>query len=54
MIAFPAYSRSLLREKHPKEFLAYISNDVEIFEKNTTTIDMFGSAKYRNYRVRSR
>lgn len=29
---------------------AYISNDVEIFEKNTTTIDMFGSAKYRNYR----
>ena len=21
---------------------AYISNDVEIFEKNTTTIDMFG------------
>ena len=29
---------------------AYISNDVEIFEKNTTTIDMFVSAKYRNYR----
>ena len=29
---------------------AYIGNDVEIFEKNTTTIDMFGSAKYRNYR----
>ena len=29
---------------------AYISNDVEVFEKNTTTIDMFGSAKYRNYR----
>lgn len=29
---------------------AYISNDVEIFDKNTTTIDMFGSAKYRNYR----
>lgn len=29
---------------------AYISNNVEIFEKNTTTIDMFGSAKYRNYR----
>lgn len=29
---------------------AFISNDVEIFEKNTTTIDMFGSAKYRNYR----
>lgn len=28
---------------------AYISNDVEIFEQNTTTIDMFGSAKYRNY-----
>lgn len=29
---------------------AYIGNDVDIFEKNTTTIDMFGSAKYRNYR----
>ena len=29
---------------------AYISNNVEVFEKNTTTIDMFGSAKYRNYR----
>lgn len=28
---------------------AYIGNDVEIFESNTTTIDMFGSAKYRNY-----
>ena len=28
---------------------AYISNPVEVFEKNTTTIDMFGSAKYRNY-----
>ena len=29
---------------------AYIRNDVEIFEKNTTTIDRFGSAKYRNYK----
>ena len=29
---------------------AYISNNVEVFEKNTTTIDMFGSAKYRNYK----
>ncbi|MBQ6272750.1 MAG: restriction endonuclease subunit S [Oscillospiraceae bacterium] len=29
---------------------AFIGNDVEVFEKNTTTIDMFGSAKYRNYR----
>jgi len=29
---------------------AFIGNEVEIFEKNTTTIDMFGSAKYRNYR----
>ena len=29
---------------------SYISNDVEIFERNTTTIDMFGSAKYRNYK----
>lgn len=28
---------------------AYIGNEVEIFSKNTTTIDMFGSAKYRNY-----
>ena len=29
---------------------AYIGNEVEIFEANTTTIDMFGSAKYRNYK----
>lgn len=29
---------------------AYIGNKVAVFEKNTTTIDMFGSAKYRNYR----
>jgi len=28
---------------------AFISNDVTIFDKNTITIDMFGSAKYRNY-----
>ncbi len=28
---------------------AFIGNDVEVFDKNTTTIDMFGSAKYRNY-----
>lgn len=28
---------------------AFINNDVEIFSSNTTTIDMFGSAKYRNY-----
>lgn len=28
---------------------AFIGNDVEVFLKNTTTIDMFGSAKYRNY-----
>lgn len=28
---------------------AFIGNDVEIFAANTTTIDMFGSAKYRNY-----
>lgn len=28
---------------------SYISNSVEIFNANTTTIDMFGSAKYRNY-----
>ena len=29
---------------------AFIGNDVNIFSKNTTTIDMFGSAKYRNYK----
>lgn len=29
---------------------AFISNDVEVFPSNTTTIDMFGSAKYRNYK----
>lgn len=29
---------------------AFIGNDVEIFSENTITIDMFGSAKYRNYR----
>ncbi|QIM63079.1 hypothetical protein A1D29_07170 [Pasteurellaceae bacterium Orientalotternb1] len=28
---------------------AFIGNKVEVFKKNTTTIDMFGSAKYRNY-----
>ncbi|AFI03496.1 type II restriction enzyme [Helicobacter cetorum MIT 00-7128] len=28
---------------------AFIGNQVEIFPKNTITIDMFGSAKYRNY-----
>jgi len=28
---------------------AYIGNDVEVFSRNTSTIDMFGSAKYRNY-----
>lgn len=27
---------------------AFIGNKVEVFKKNTTTIDMFGSAKYRN------
>ncbi len=29
---------------------AFIGNDVNIFSENTTTIDMFGSAKYRNYK----
>ncbi len=29
---------------------AFIANDVDIFLENTTTIDMFGSAKYRNYK----
>jgi len=28
---------------------AFVGNDITIFPKNTTTIDMFGSAKYRNY-----
>ena len=28
---------------------AFIGNDVQVFKKNTVTIDMFGSAKYRNY-----
>ena len=28
---------------------AFIGNKVDIFEKNTITIDMFGSAKYRHY-----
>lgn len=29
---------------------AFIGNDVAVFLNNTTTIDMFGSAKYRNYK----
>lgn len=29
---------------------AFIGNDVDVFSENTTTIDMFGSAKYRNYK----
>ncbi len=29
---------------------AFIENDVEIFSENSTTIDMFGSSKYRNYK----
>jgi hypothetical protein len=28
---------------------AYIGNAVEVFQPSTITIDMFGSAKYRNY-----
>lgn len=28
---------------------AWIGNDVHVFSKNTVTIDMFGSAKYRGY-----
>ena len=28
----------------------FIGNNVTIFNENTTTIDMFGSAKYRNYK----
>lgn len=28
---------------------AYIGNPVKVFSKNTVTIDMFGSAKYRDY-----
>ncbi len=29
---------------------AYIGNNITVFSENTTTIDMFGSAKYRNYK----
>ncbi|HEX9961227.1 MAG TPA: restriction endonuclease subunit S, partial [Pyrinomonadaceae bacterium] len=29
---------------------AFIGNDVNVFSENTITIDMFGSAKYRNYK----
>lgn len=29
---------------------AFIGNDVTVFSENTITIDMFGSAKYRNYK----
>jgi hypothetical protein len=29
---------------------AFIGNEVRIFSENTTTVDMFGSAKYRNYK----
>lgn len=29
---------------------AFIGNNVTIFSENTTTVDMFGSAKYRNYK----
>jgi len=29
---------------------AFIDNDVTVFSANTTTIDMFGSAKYRNFK----
>ena len=29
---------------------AFIGNDVIVFSENTTTIDMFGSAQYRNYK----
>ena len=29
---------------------AFIGNNVIVFPENTTTIDMFGSAKYRNYK----
>ena len=29
---------------------AFIGNNVKVFSENTTTIDMFGSAKYRNFK----
>lgn len=29
---------------------SYIGNDIHVFSYNTITIDMFGSAKYRNYK----
>lgn len=31
-------------------FSAYVGNAIEVFNSNTITIDMFGSAKYRNYK----
>ena len=43
-------SGSLNKQEAEEGVSAFIGNDVEVFEKNTTTIDMFGSAKYRNYR----
>lgn len=30
-------------------FSAYVGNNIDVFSNNTVTIDMFGSAKYRNY-----
>lgn len=32
---------------------AYISNNVHVFSQNTITIDMFGSAKFRNFKYGS-
>ncbi len=29
---------------------AFVGNDITVFSDNTTTIDMFGSAKYRNFK----
>ena len=29
---------------------SFVGNDIIVFSENTTTIDMFGSAKYRNYK----
>ncbi|SGZ09958.1 restriction endonuclease subunit S [Moritella viscosa] len=29
---------------------AFVGNDITVFLENTTTVDMFGSAKYRNYK----
>jgi hypothetical protein len=45
-----SYNLDYKLEQESLNISAFIGNKVEVFESNTTTIDMFGSAKYRNYR----